>query len=167
VPDRRGGTAIAGQDQVPAAPRLLVATYLLFAVAAGARSLVQLVTKADEAPVAYCLSAVAALTYLTAWILLRIRTVRARQALRVICVIELMGVLTVGVVSVVESDLFPEPTVWSGFGNGYGFVPAILPIAALYLLSRSRGAGPSTTEPSTTEPSTTEPTTTAAELTHS
>lgn len=125
---------------VPAAPRLLVATYLLFAVAAGARSLVQLITKADEAPFAYSLSAVAALTYLTVWILLRKRSLAARRALRVVCVIELFGVVTVGLLSLLASDLFPEPTVWSGFGYGYGFVPAVLPMAALYLLSPARTA---------------------------
>ena len=43
--------------------RALVAVYGVFALAATARSLVQLATKADEAPLAYALSAVAALVY--------------------------------------------------------------------------------------------------------
>ena len=45
------------------AGRALVAVYGVFALAATARSLVQLGTKADEAPLAYTLSAVAALVY--------------------------------------------------------------------------------------------------------
>ena len=39
------------------AGRVLVAVYGVFALAATARSLVQLLTKADEAPLAYSLSA--------------------------------------------------------------------------------------------------------------
>ena len=42
------------------AGRVLVAVYGVFALAATARSLVQLLTKADEAPLPYALSAVAA-----------------------------------------------------------------------------------------------------------
>ena len=48
------------------AGRALVAVYGVFALAATARSLVQLGTKASEAPLAYTLSAVAALVYVAA-----------------------------------------------------------------------------------------------------
>ena len=43
--------------------RALVAVYAVFALSATARSLVQLFTKASEAPVAYVLSALAGLVY--------------------------------------------------------------------------------------------------------
>ena len=43
--------------------------------------------------------------------------------------VELAGVLTVGTLSLVEPDWFPDASVWSDYGIGYGFVPAVLPIA--------------------------------------
>ena len=51
----------AAQDSEPA--RVLVALYGVFALAAGARAAVQLSTRFDEAPVAYLLSAFAAVVY--------------------------------------------------------------------------------------------------------
>ena len=48
------------------AGRALVAVYGVFALAATARSLVQLLTKASEAPLAYSLSALAGLVYVAA-----------------------------------------------------------------------------------------------------
>ena len=52
--------------------------------------------------------------------------------------IELAGVVTVGTLSLVEDDWFPDASVWSGYGIGYGFVPAVLPVAALLWLRRVR-----------------------------
>ena len=46
--------------------RVLIAVYAVFAVAATARAAVQISSKFDEAPVAYSLSAVAALVYVVA-----------------------------------------------------------------------------------------------------
>jgi integral membrane protein len=45
-----------------------------------------------------------------------------------------MGVLTVGTLSLVVPEWFPDATVWSDFGIGYGFVPVALPIAGLLWL---------------------------------
>jgi hypothetical protein len=44
---------------------------------------------------------------------------------------ELAGVLVVGTWSLVAPERFPEATVWSGYGVGYGFVPLVLPLAGL------------------------------------
>lgn len=116
--------------------QVLVTLYAVFALAAGARSTVQLVTKADEAPLAYALSFVAALVYVVATVALRGRSERAhRVALAAIC-FELVGVLGVGTLSLLRSDLFPDQTVWSSYGMGYGFVPLVLPVAGLWWLSR-------------------------------
>ena len=52
--------------------------------------------------------------------------------------IELAGVLTVGTLSLVERDWFPDASVWSDYGIGYGFVPAVLPIAGLIWLRRQK-----------------------------
>ena len=52
--------------------------------------------------------------------------------------LELAGVLGVGVLSLLRPSWFPEASVWSGFGVGYGFVPAVLPVLGLLWLQRQR-----------------------------
>lgn len=52
----------------------------------------------------------------------------------------LVGVLTVGTLSLVRPDLFPHDTVWSRFGSGYGYVPAVLPVLGLGWLWHSSPA---------------------------
>ena len=112
--------------------RLLVLVYGLFALAAGARALVQIATKFSDAPVAYVLSAVAAAVYLLATIGL----VRAPRLALVSCSVELAGVLVVGTISLLVPEEFPDATVWSRFGAGYGFVPLVLPVLGLLWLRR-------------------------------
>jgi integral membrane protein len=116
------------------AHQVLLLVYALFTLAAGARSLVQLATKADEAPFAYSLSLLAAVTYALGWLAIR-RASEGRTAFasRMLW-IELAGVLAVGTLSLVEDDWVPDATVWSGYGIGYGFVPTILPVAGLLWL---------------------------------
>lgn len=118
--------------------RVLVAVYGLFAVAATSRAAVQLATKFHEAPVAYVLSAVAAVIYVIATVALARSTPTARRVALVACSVELAGVLVVGTLSLVDPDLFPDQTVWSGYGSGYGFVPLVLPILGLLWLRRTR-----------------------------
>lgn len=117
---------------------VLLALYALFTLAAGARSLVQLATRAGEAPVAYTLSLLAALTYALGWVAIR-RASEGRTgfAARMLWV-ELAGVVTVGTLSLVEDDWFGDASVWSGYGIGYGFVPAVLPVAGLLWLRAQR-----------------------------
>jgi cytochrome bd-type quinol oxidase subunit 2 len=117
--------------------RVLVFVYLVFTIAAGARSGVQLATRFDEAPLAYLLSALAAVIYLVATVAL---ARDARRVAVVACAVELAGVLMVGGLSLVDSAAFPDATVWSGFGRGYGFVPLVLPLAGLLWLRRSASA---------------------------
>ena len=47
------------------------------------------------------------------------------------CTFELVGVLVVGTASYLVPDAFPDKTVWSHFGQGYGFVPLVLPVLGL------------------------------------
>ena len=118
--------------------RLLVAVYGVFALSATARSGVQIATELDVAPLAYTLSAVAALVYVVATVALaRGGTVSRRVAATAISV-ELAGVLTVGTLTVVDEKLFADQTVWSGFGAGYGYVPLVLPVLGLAWLWRTR-----------------------------
>ena len=127
-----------------AAPRsgphkVLLAFYALFVLAAGARSAVQLATDAGRAPVAYTLSAVAALTYAAGWVAIRRASVGRTGFAGVMLWVELAGVLTVGTLSIVVERWFPDASVWSDYGIGYGFVPAVLPIAGLlWLRSQKR-----------------------------
>jgi len=114
--------------------RVLVAVYAVFAVAAGARSGVQLTTRFTEAPLAYLLSAVAAAVYVVATVALA-RDER-RLALAA-CSVELVGVLLVGTASLVAPRAFPDATVWSDYGIGYGFLPLVLPVLGLLWLRRT------------------------------
>lgn len=118
--------------------RILVLVYGIFAVAAGARAGVQIATKFDEAPVAYLLSALAALIYLVNAVFLGRESMASWKAARAMCLIELAGVLVVGVTSLVVPEAFPDATVWSQFGLGYGLVPLVLPILGLAWLRRTR-----------------------------
>jgi hypothetical protein len=117
--------------------RLLVTIYGLFALAAGARSAVQIATKFDNAPVAYLLSALAAVIYLVAAICLSRPSALSWRTAVIALGVELAGVLIVGTASIVFSGSFPDATVWSDYGVGYGFIPLVLPIAGLAWLLRS------------------------------
>ncbi len=116
--------------------RVVVAIYAVLAVAATFRSAVQILRDFDEAPLAYALSAVAAVVYVLATVALA-RGGRWRPVAWAAVGTELVGVLVVGALSVARTDLFPDATVWSGFGQGYGYVPAVLPVLGLWWLSRT------------------------------
>jgi hypothetical protein len=116
--------------------RLLVAVYGLFALSASARAGVQIATKFSHAPVAYLLSAFAAVVYILATVALTVGTPTARRIAVVSCSIELAGVLAVGTWSLADPATFPDATVWSSYGSGYGFVPLVLPVFGLLWLRR-------------------------------
>ncbi|MBY8873436.1 hypothetical protein K7640_16500 [Micromonospora sp. PLK6-60] len=118
--------------------RLLIAIYILFAIAATSRAGLQIATKFDRAPVAYLLSAVAALIYIVAAVGLARAGHAGRRTALLCCSIELVGVLGVGVLSLADRQLFPDETVWSQFGSGYGYVPLVLPVLGLLWLWRTR-----------------------------
>ena len=118
--------------------RVLVAVYGVLALAALGRSFVQIVSKFDEAPLAYALSALAAVVYVVATIAL-VRAGRGwyRVAWATI-VFEFVGVLVVGTMSIVDPELFPHDTVWSWFGRGYLFIPLVLPLLGMWWLATHR-----------------------------
>jgi hypothetical protein len=119
--------------------RLLVAIYALFALAASARAGVQIATKFGHAPVAYLLSAFAAVVYILATVTLTVGSPTARRIAVLSCSVELVGVLAVGTWSLADPATFPDATVWSGYGSGYGFVPLVLPVFGLLWLRRWTG----------------------------
>ena len=129
--------------------RLLVAVYGVLAIAATARGLYQVGTKLDEAPVAYVLSLAAGIVYVVATVALA----RDRRPTAWVAVVfELVGVLTVGTLSVVDVGDFPDETVWSRFGAGYGYVPLVLPFVGLWWLRRTGRTAAVDTPPSGAPP---------------
>lgn len=114
--------------------RVLIAVYAVFAVSASARALYQILREFDQAPLAYSLSALAALIYILATVALAKPNLH-RLALVTIA-FELIGVLAVGVLSYTHPELFAHPSVWSKFGQGYGYVPLVLPILGLLWLRK-------------------------------
>ncbi|MFJ4438714.1 hypothetical protein [Streptomyces sp. NPDC088923] len=134
---REPGTA--GRTRLISGPGILLLwVYGVMVVGALSRSVYQLSTEFDRAPLAYVLSAVAGVVYcFITWSLVR-GGEGARTAARICCAIELLGVLVVGTWTLLDSDSFPDSTVWSDYGMGYLFIPVILPVSALLWLRRSR-----------------------------
>ena len=117
---------------------MLLFVYGVFALSASARALVQIVAKFHEAPLAYLLSALAGLVYVAATVGLAIGGNRGRRIALVSCSVELIGVLVVGTLSVADAVAFPDDTVWSRYGSGYGYVPLVLPFVGLWWIWRHR-----------------------------
>lgn len=122
--------------------RVLVVIYAIFAIAATARSAIQLATRFSEAPVAYLLSAVAAVIYIVATIALARGNRTSTRVATIAITIELVGVLVIGTISLLRPEWFPRATVWSDFGRGYLFIPLVLPVIGLWWVRRSRGTQP-------------------------
>ncbi len=146
--DSAPGTAASGPTASgPAAPgptasgpgRALVTVYGVFALAATSRAGVQLATKFHQAPLAYLLSAFSAVVYVLATLALARRGRRWHRVATVACTVELVGVLAVGTMSLVQPRDFAHPTVWSGYGSGYGWIPLVLPMVGLWWLRRTAG----------------------------
>ncbi|MGW7440796.1 hypothetical protein [Streptomyces sp. NPDC054849] len=115
---------------------LLVWLYGVMVVGAVSRSAFQISTEFDRAPLAYALSAVAALAYAFITYSLVRGGETARKAALICCAAELAGVLAVGAWTLVSPDSFPDTTVWSQFGMGYLFIPVILPITGMLWLRK-------------------------------
>jgi len=116
---------------------LVVAVYGVFALSATVRASYQLIRRYEEAPLAYWLSLFSALIYVVATIALaRNKVVLAKYTL----IFELVGVIAIGLLSVLVPSLFAHPTVWSFFGMGYGLIPLVLPIFGLWWISARKSS---------------------------
>jgi hypothetical protein len=140
-----GGPEAGAARKIQGPGRTLVAVYAVFAVAATSRAIVQIITKFHEAPVAYLLSALAGVVYVLATVGLSRPSVLGRRIATGACAAELTGVLTVGTLSVVDRGMFPDAAVWSVYGEGYFFLPVVLPVLGLWWLRRTAGGTTSTT----------------------
>lgn len=139
VPDTRRPAYGAG--------RALIAVYGIFALSATARALVQLIRNASEAPLAYGLSAFSAVVYILATIAMAHNGRRMRKLAWNAVLVEFIGVVAVGTLSLTHPEMFQHDSVWSIFGRGYGFVPLILPILGIWWLWRSSPARITATDP--------------------
>ena len=117
---------------------VLVAAYGLLALAATGRSVYQILSEFDKAPLAYSLTALAAVVYILATIALVAPGQVWYRIAWITITFELLFVLTVGTLTIFDAGLFPEKTVWSFYGRGYAFVPLLLPVLGLIWLSRRR-----------------------------
>ncbi|HEY0260478.1 MAG TPA: hypothetical protein VGC18_11585 [Lacisediminihabitans sp.] len=129
--------------------RVLIAVYGILALAATGRSVVQIIDRFSEAPVAFTLSALSAVVYILATVaLLSPGPVWYRIAWITIG-FELLGVLVVGTMSLATPALLGldsinpfgrESTVWSAYGLGYVLIPLVLPVLGMLWLYRRRPA---------------------------
>lgn len=116
--------------------RVLIAVYLILAIAATMRATFQIIAKFDEAPLAYSLSLISGIVYIVATIALIMRRGAWRVVAWIALVFEFVGVLVVGVLSFISPSLFAHDSVWSYFGVGYLFIPLVLPVLGMIWLRR-------------------------------
>lgn len=119
------------------------AAYLIFAVAAGGRSVVQWWADPNHDRLAHALSLVAFCFYLAGYLLARSGppAVRARRVLFAVACLELTGVITVGSLDFLTPGLVGS-TIWSHFGAGYGLAPLLIPVAMIVWVRRGHLAVP-------------------------
>ncbi|HEV7812093.1 MAG TPA: hypothetical protein VGO99_03950 [Leifsonia sp.] len=144
---REHGTTPDQRPRMTGIGRLLVFVYGVLALAATGRSVFQIIDRFTEAPVAFSLSAVAAVVYILATIAL-VAPGRAWYRVAWITItFELVGVLVVGSLSLFAPavlglhDIDPfgrTATVWSVYGMGYLFIPLALPVLGLLWLRKHR-----------------------------
>ncbi|MGC5584237.1 hypothetical protein ACPYOC_07800 [Ornithinimicrobium sp. W1665] len=135
----RAPTAHAG-DRRHGPGRVILALYLVFVIGTVSRSAAQILTRFEAAPLAYSLSALAAVVYVVALVSLSMPGRTAWWVSVVALSVELVGVLVVGTWSLLAPEMFPDATVWSGYGVGYLLIPLVLPVAGLWWLLSGRGA---------------------------
>lgn len=120
--------------------RLLITVYAILALGATGRSVVQIIERYDTAPLAFTLSAIAALVYIVATIALIAPGPVWNRVAWIAIGFEAVGVIVVGALSIAMPELFPEATVWSVFGMGYVFIPLVLPWLGLWWLASVRAS---------------------------
>ncbi|AGW40937.1 hypothetical protein O159_07800 [Leifsonia xyli subsp. cynodontis DSM 46306] len=142
--DRDGA---ASRRRLSGAGRLLVFMYGVLALAATGRSVFQILDRYHEAPVAFTLSAVAAVVYIVATVALVAPGRVWRRVAWITIGFELAGVLAIGTLSLFAPDALAlhdidpfgrDATVWSVYGMGYFFVPLALPVLGLLWLAKRR-----------------------------
>jgi len=146
MPNKSSNT---GKSRATGVGRVLVVVYGILALAATGRSVVQIIERFDEAPLAYSLSALSAIVYIVATIALIAPGIAWYRVAWVTISFELLGVLVIGSISVFAPDVLglsgadpfgKQSTVWSVYGLGYVLIPLVLPVLGMLWLSRHRPA---------------------------
>lgn len=135
----RRPTADAG-DRRHGPGRVILLVYVIFVIGTVTRSASQILTRFDHAPLAYSLSALAAVIYIVALVSLSIAGRTAWWVSFLALSVELLGVLVIGAWSYLRPEMFPDATVWSHFGRGYLYIPLVLPVWGLWWLLSEHGA---------------------------
>lgn len=130
--------SITASSRAVGVGRVLIVVYAILALAATARSVYQIAKDFSGAPVAYSLSALAGVVYILATVALIKRGTVWYRVAWVTIVFELVGVLTVGTLSLLVPSLFQHASVWSQYGMGYVFIPLVLPVLGMLWLYRRR-----------------------------
>jgi hypothetical protein len=147
MPAREPRTDQGGKRRMTGVGRVLVFVYGVLALAATGRSVFQIIDRFSEAPVAFSLSAVAAVVYILATISLVAPGRTWYRVAWITITFELVGVLVIGSLSLFAPealglhDIDPfgrDATVWSVYGMGYLFIPLALPILGLLWLRSHR-----------------------------
>ena len=124
--------------------RVLIVVYAILAIGATSRAVYQMATVYSSAPVAITLSALSGLVYILATIALFRRGLTWYRIAWITIGFELVGVIVIGTLSILVPSIFVQGsgvdgTVWSYYGYGYLFIPAVLPVLGMLWL-RSRRA---------------------------
>ncbi len=130
--------ALASKTRSRGIGRALIAVYGILALAATGRSVYEIIAKFDQAPLAYTLSAVAAVVYIVATVALIAPGPLWHRVALITISFELVGVVTVGTLSLFLPELFAKASVWSWYGMGYLFIPLVLPVLGLLWLRRTK-----------------------------
>ncbi len=137
--------AASAEPRTSGLGRVLITVYLVLALAATLRAVYQIISKFDEAPLAYSLSLLSGLVYIVATVALLKREGVWRAIAWIALTFEFAGVLVVGTLSFTHPELFAHPSVWSWFGSGYLFVPLALPVIGMIWLRGDTAARRATT----------------------
>ena len=132
-------TQTTTQPRMTGIARVLVAVYAVMALGSTGRSVVQIIRDFADAPLSYSLSAAAAVVYILATVALILSNRRSWYIVAWFAVIfELAGVVSIGTLSITMPEIFQHATVWSLYGDGYVFIPLVLPLFGLWYLIRTR-----------------------------
>lgn len=120
---------------------MLIVVYGILALGATGRSFVQiagLIRESEPVSLAYWLSALASVVYIVATIALIVPGRAWYRVAWITITFELVGVLVVGTLSLTHPEYFARPSVWSVYGNGYLFIPLVLPVVGMLWLRAHR-----------------------------
>jgi hypothetical protein len=129
---------------------VLIFVYAILAIGATSRAVYQIAAFYAAYPAArlpITLSALSGIIYVVATVALIIPGRAWYRVAWVTISFELTGVIVIGTLSYIFPAVFVGPaslqdvahgTVWSGFGQGYLYIPVVLPILGMIWLARSR-----------------------------